>query len=67
MLGRRAIASRDLEQGRLVAPFDLDLPFPGGIYSITTEEKAASPNISAFRDWLREEAAKTPMGAPMAA
>ncbi|NKB50254.1 MAG: transcriptional regulator GcvA [Alphaproteobacteria bacterium] len=67
VLGRRAIASRDLEQGRLVAPFDLDLPFPGGIYSITTSEKVANPNVSAFRDWLREEAASTPMGAPMAA
>jgi LysR family glycine cleavage system transcriptional activator len=62
VLGRRAIVSRDLEQGRLVAPFDLDLPFPGGIYSVTTEEKAANPDVRAFRDWLREEAAKTPMG-----
>jgi LysR family glycine cleavage system transcriptional activator len=67
ILGRRALASRDLELGRLVAPFDLDLPFPGEIYSVTTEEKAANPNVSAFREWLREEAAKTPMGAPMAA
>lgn len=66
ILGRRALASRDLELGRLVAPFDLDLPFPGSIYSVTTAEKAANPDVSAFRDWLREEAAKTPMGAPMA-
>ncbi|NNE83902.1 MAG: transcriptional regulator GcvA [Alphaproteobacteria bacterium] len=67
VLGRRAIASRDLEQGRLVAPFDLDLPFPGGIYSMTTEEKASNPNVKAFRDWLREEAFKTPMGVALAA
>jgi LysR family transcriptional regulator, glycine cleavage system transcriptional activator len=67
VLGRRAIANRDLEQGRLVAPFDLDLPFPGSIYSVTTEEKAANPDVRAFREWLREEAAKTPMGASIGA
>jgi LysR family transcriptional regulator, glycine cleavage system transcriptional activator len=57
ILGRRAMASRDIELGRLVAPFDLDLPFEGGIYSVTTEEKASNPDVAAFRDWLREEAA----------
>lgn len=67
VLGRRAIASRDLELGRLVAPFDLDIPFPGGFYSVTTEEKAGKPDVRAFRDWLREEAANTPMGVQRAA
>ena len=57
ILGRRAMASRDLELGRLIAPFELDLPFEGGIYSVTTEEKASNPDVAAFRDWLREEAA----------
>jgi LysR family glycine cleavage system transcriptional activator len=66
VLGRRAIASRDLEQGRLVAPFDLDIPFPGSYYSVTTEEKAGNADVRAFLDWLREEAASTPMGVPMA-
>ncbi|MBS27384.1 MAG: transcriptional regulator [Alphaproteobacteria bacterium] len=63
VLGRRAMGSRDLEQGRLVAPFDLDLPFRGGIFSVTTEEKAANPHVRTFRDWLHEEAAGSPMGA----
>ena len=63
VLGRRAMASRDLEQGRLVAPFDIDLPFRGGIYCVTTETKAANPDVAAFRAWLRAEAARTPMGA----
>jgi LysR family transcriptional regulator, glycine cleavage system transcriptional activator len=65
VLGRRAMASRDIEQGRLVAPFDLDLPFRGGIYCVTTPEKANNPNICAFRDWLREEASNTTMGIPL--
>lgn len=65
VLGRRAIASRDLEQGRLVAPFDLDIPFPGSFYSVTTPRKANNPDVKAFRDWIREEASQTPMGAPM--
>tara|TARA_R110002110_G_scaffold85816_1_gene223266 strand:- start:7852 stop:8784 length:933 start_codon:yes stop_codon:yes gene_type:complete len=57
ILGRRAMASRDIELGRLIAPFALDLPFEGGIYSVTTEEKASNPDVAAFRDWLRDEAA----------
>lgn len=65
VLGRRAMASRDIEQGRLVAPFDLDLPFRGGIYSVTIQEKAEHPDVQAFRLWLREEAARTPMGVPL--
>ena len=64
MLGRRAMASRDIELGRLVAPFELDLPFEGGIYSVTTQEKASNPDVAAFRDWLREEAAAMRMGLP---
>lgn len=65
VMGRRAMASRDLEQGRLVAPFEIDLPFRGGIFSITTEQKSKNPNVQAFRSWLREEAAETPMGIPL--
>jgi hypothetical protein len=62
VLGRRAMASRDIEQGRLVVPFDLDLPFQGGIYSVTTEAKASNPDVQAFRNWLREEARSDPHG-----
>lgn len=62
ILGRRAMASRDIEQGRLLAPFELDLPFEGGIYSVTTAEKAANPDVAAFRDWLRIEASAMRMG-----
>ncbi len=64
ILGRRAMASRDIELGRLVAPFDLHLPFEGGMYSVTTEEKATNPDVAAFRDWLREEAAAMRTGLP---
>lgn len=63
VLGRKAMASRDLELGRLVAPFDLALPFRGGIYSVTTARKAANPDVHAFRQWLREEAANSMMAA----
>lgn len=67
VLGRRAMASRDIEQGRLVVPFDLELPFRGGIYSVTTEDKAENPDVQAFRLWLREEAGRTPLGVPLVA
>lgn len=67
ILGRRAMASRDIEQGRLIAPFDLDLPFRGGIYSVTTKEKSLNPDVCAFRDWLRSEASTMQMGIPSAA
>ena len=58
---------RKFRSQETVAPFDLDLHFPGSIYSVTTEEKAANPDVRAFRDWLRDEAANTPMGARIAA
>jgi len=64
VLGRRSMSSRDLEQGRLIAPFDLDLPFRGGIYSVTTPVKAANPNVQAFRRWLREEASGMELNSP---
>ena len=58
VLGRRSIANRDLELGNLVAPFDLELLFPGSIYCVTTVAKANNPNVRAFREWLLEEAVK---------
>jgi LysR family glycine cleavage system transcriptional activator len=62
VLGRKALARRDLELGHLVAPFDLDIPFPGSTYSVTTAAQANNPNVRAFRDWLLEEAVKANLG-----
>jgi LysR family transcriptional regulator, glycine cleavage system transcriptional activator len=63
VLGRKTMARRDLELGYLVAPFDIDIPFPGSMYSVTTLEKASNPNVRAFRDWLLAEAVEADLGA----
>ena len=48
--------ARDLEQGRLVRPFPLEVG--AGKYWLTwLKSRAVTPALAAFRDWLAEEAA----------
>ena len=52
----------DLAGGRLVRPFDLNLP-PAIIYSMVTPESWSSrPRITAFRNWLLKEAGLVKQG-----
>jgi LysR family glycine cleavage system transcriptional activator len=51
-IGRRAVAERDLADGRLIAPFDLNLRSSFGYFIVAPPERAALPHVGIFRDWL---------------
>ena len=51
-----ALASDDIEAGRLVAPFDLSLPLDHAYYMITLEEHADKPKVVRFCEWLLDQA-----------
>jgi LysR family glycine cleavage system transcriptional activator len=59
-LGRQSLVEADIAAGRLVAPFDTELPQGAGYYVVTPEATADVPKIALFRDWLLASA--TPGG-----
>jgi DNA-binding transcriptional LysR family regulator len=56
-IGPAPLVARDLADGRLVEPFDFELPTDSAYYFVAPEGTADQPKIKAFGDWLREEAA----------
>jgi LysR family transcriptional regulator, glycine cleavage system transcriptional activator len=52
-----AIAADELAAGRLIAPFTTSVHTPFGYYFLCRPDQAASPRISALRDFLVAEAA----------
>jgi LysR family glycine cleavage system transcriptional activator len=57
VLAEHALVVDDLATGRLVKPFDLDLPSDFGQWIVTLPEKADRPDIRRFRTWLEAQAA----------
>ena len=57
-LGRLSLAAADLAAGRLVMPFELSLALAPSYYVVYPEATADRPKVTAFRDWLMEEAVK---------
>ena len=59
-LASRVIASELLASGRLVRPFDPDLttPIDFAYYLVCLEEVADRSDITAFRDWILDEATR---------
>ncbi len=55
VLSGRFLASSDLAAGRLVIPFDVELPWLA-FYFVAPETAVEQPKVSAFRDWLLAEA-----------
>ncbi|MGH6912664.1 MAG: transcriptional regulator GcvA [Geminicoccales bacterium] len=55
-MGSSALVAEDLAAGRLVEPFDIELPIDSAYYFIAPGATADQPKIRAFRDWLLEEA-----------
>jgi LysR family glycine cleavage system transcriptional activator len=51
-LGRQSLVEADIAAGRLVAPFDTELPQDAGYYVVMPEATADTPKIVLFRDWL---------------
>jgi LysR family glycine cleavage system transcriptional activator len=56
VLSYPALASADLAQGRLIAPFDLEMKVDFAYYALTHEAADLQPRVAAFRDWLLGEA-----------
>ena len=63
-LGRGHLVEADIAAGRLVAPFDVELPQDAGYYVVTPEATADAPNIALFRDWLIASATPGALAAP---
>lgn len=62
-LGDSSLVADDLAAGRLVRPFALSINSPAkfAYYVVSPTEVADSPMVSAFREWVLEEAAKMPL------
>lgn len=66
VLGIPIMASDEIADGRLVAPFALSLPTGATYYLVHTEEAEQEPAIMAFRDWILAEARSEPWAEPRA-
>jgi LysR family glycine cleavage system transcriptional activator len=56
-LAQEALVRDDLASGRLVKPFDIDMPSDYANYVVTPEASAERPKVKAFREWLLAEIA----------
>ena len=54
--GRKALVIDDLRAGRLVIPYDAEVPAGGSNYLVHTRRAGTRPVVRAFCEWLREEA-----------
>lgn len=57
-LAFRPLVARDIAEGRLAVPFDIALHTRYAYYLVTPEVTGERPELSAFRTWLLEEAAR---------
>ena len=55
-LARSVLAADEIASGRLVRPFDVDVPAEYAYYLAYPEKSADQPNVAAFREWILEEA-----------
>jgi LysR family glycine cleavage system transcriptional activator len=52
------LAGEDIAAGRLIVPFDLNVPLASAYYLVCHESASTRPAVALFRDWLLEEAAR---------
>ncbi len=57
-MGRRPIVDEALRSGKLVIPFDEHLPGYGAYYLVYPDQAGRLPRISAFRNWILEQASE---------
>ncbi|MEP3630053.1 MAG: transcriptional regulator GcvA [Hyphomicrobiales bacterium] len=57
-LGRSSLAGRELQSGRLVAPFDINLSTSAAFWFVCAPADLEKPKVAAFREWLMKEASK---------
>lgn len=53
----RQMIRRDVEAGRLIAPFDLHMPSRGAYHLVWPPRTEGDPRFEAFRRWVMDEAA----------
>ncbi|KEJ88793.1 transcriptional regulator GcvA [Sulfitobacter donghicola] len=58
VLGRRAMVVKDLDEGRLVAPFPVALSINAGFSFLCLKGMETRPQIAAFKDWILDEIEK---------
>jgi LysR family glycine cleavage system transcriptional activator len=51
-IGRTSYVRDDIAKGRLVVPFDITLPLDAGFYLVSPEDRADTPKLAVFREWL---------------
>jgi LysR family transcriptional regulator, glycine cleavage system transcriptional activator len=56
-LGRRVLASAELESGALITPFRRSIPLDAGYWLVYPPARRDHPAFDAFRAWLLDEAA----------
>ena len=54
-LADTALLGRELESGRLIAPFDISLDSHNAFYLVYRKNHSLTPAMMAFRDWILEE------------
>jgi LysR family glycine cleavage system transcriptional activator len=52
------LAAAELAVGRLILPFELQVPLRSAYYLVCPEPSLRRPAVTAFRDWLLAEAAQ---------
>jgi LysR family glycine cleavage system transcriptional activator len=52
------LAAAELAAGRLILPFELQVPLQSAYYLVCPESSTRRPAVAAFRDWLLAEAAQ---------
>ena len=57
-LGRSSLAGRELQSGRLVAPFDIQLSTSAAFWFVCAPADLEKPKVVAFREWLMKEASE---------
>lgn len=57
-LADRSLLQRELDSGRLVAPFDVSLDSHNAFYLVYKENRSLTAAMEAFRDWILEEMAE---------
>ena len=57
VIAQRSFVEEDLRSGRLVAPFDLQVPGDGSYFLAYPVERPKSHGVAAFEAWLLREVA----------
>ena len=63
VMAQRALIDEDLNNGRLITPFERQVVTPGAYYLAFNAGRPKPPRVAAFEAWLLAEAAKSENGA----